>query len=329
MRAWWFQQAGPATDVLSLGELPVPAPGPNDVVVKIASSAVNPTDVKRRSDGRELHRFPRIVPNNDGSGVITAVGSDVNASRTGERVWIFAAQAGRAMGTAAEYCVLPSFQAITLPDAASLEDGACLGVPAVTAHRGLFADGAIASKTVLVTGGTGRVGRYAVQMARHAGATVIATAGTEDKVERLKKLGAHHTVNYKTDSQVDVVDEVTGGQGVDVMLDVTFGTNVAEIPSLVAENGVVTSYSTDPVMQPQLDFNAFMFANLLIRPFSIMRMPTEAKVAAFAHITKLLEQKHLSHHVGERFEFSELPAAHQAVEQGNVDGVCLVNVDET
>jgi len=328
MRAWWFEQAGSASDVLQLGEMATAEPGPDEVIVRINFSAVNPTDAKRRTDGRELPRFSRIIPNNDGSGVIESVGSNVDASRIGERVWIFAAQAGRAFGTAAQYCVLPSFQAVALPDNTTLEDGACLGVPAVTAHRGLFADGAVDGKTVLVTGGTGRVGSYAVQIAAEAGATVIATAGSAEKVQRLKSLGAHHALNYKNESQIEMVRAVTDGRGVDVMVDVTFGTNAAEVPSLVAPNGVVTSYSTDPVMMPSLDFNAFMFSNILIRPFSIMGMPVDAKTAAFEHITNLLERGVLTHRIGQQHAFSELPAAHDAIESGSVDGVCLVSVSD-
>jgi len=327
MQAWWFEEAGAAADVLKSGEMPISEAGADDVVIRMSHSAVNPTDVKRRTDGRELPRFGRIIPNNDGSGVIEAVGSNVDSARIGERVWLFAAQAGRALGTAAEYCVLPSFQAIRLPDNVSLEHGACLGVPAVTAHRGLFADGPIDGKTVLVTGGTGRVGRYAVQMALQAGATVIATAGTDEKVQRLKALGVQHGLNYKTDSQIDVVKSVTQGRGVDVMLDVTFGSNVAEAPALVAPNGVITSYSTDPVMTPALDFNAFMFANILIRPFSIMGMPVEAKANAFTKITELLRDDALTHSVGARFEFSDLIDAPVGVEESTVDGICVVAVN--
>lgn len=329
MKAWWFEQAGSAFDVLKFGEMKRPEPKADEVVIRVDFSAVNPTDVKRRSDGRELSRFSQIVPNNDGSGVIVAAGSNVDASRVDTRVWIFAAQAGRAMGTAAQYCVLPSSQAIALPDNTSLEEGACLGVPAVTAHRGLFSEGPIDGKTILITGGTGRVGMYAVQLARQAGANVIATAGSPEKVKRLATLGAHHCINYKTENQVEAVNQITDGRGVDLMLDVTFGTNATDAPSLVAENGAVTSYSTDPVMTPSLDFNAFMFSNILIRPFSIMRMPLKAKVAAFDHITMLLEQNTLNHRIGGRFSFAQLPQAHQAVEQGDIDGVCVVSIDQS
>ena len=185
MRAVWYESKGPAAEVLVAGEMPDPEPGPGEVRVRIAVSSVNPTDVKRRREGRELGRFARIVPDNDGAGTIDRVGAGVPASRFGERVWVFGAQAGRPFGTAAEYTCVPARFAIPLPDNASFADGACLGVPAVTAHRCLFADGPVRDRAVLVSGGAGRVGAYAVRMAKRAGAFVIATASSPAKLAAL------------------------------------------------------------------------------------------------------------------------------------------------
>jgi NADPH2:quinone reductase len=195
MRAWTYDSAGSARDVMRNVTLDMPAPGPGEVLVEVKISAVNPTDVKRRTTGRELDLFKPIIPNNDGTGVIAAVGEGVSASRIGERVWLFGAQAGRPNGTAATYTVIPSTQAIPLPDKASFTDGACVGVPAVTAWHAVLGGGPMTGKTVLVTGAGGRVGRYAVQIAAQSGATVIATtrAGKFDEVSRL---GAHHVIDY-------------------------------------------------------------------------------------------------------------------------------------
>lgn len=327
MRAWWYEQAGVADQVLRQGERETPEPAPGEVRVKIAHSAVNPTDAKRRAIGRELDQFPLIIPNNDGSGIIDAVGDDADASRIGERVWIFGAQSGRPMGTAADYCVLPTRQARHLPDAVSLEDGACLGVPAVTAHRGCFADGPIDGKTVLITGGTGRVGRYAVQMAKLGGASVIATAGSAEKADHLRALGADHVVNYRDDDLAEAVAEATAGAGVDRFIDVAFGTNIGLAPKLVKANGVVTSYGSDAVAKPEIPFYPLMYANILLRPFAIFAMPSTAQDAAFEAIEGWLTAGRLSHVVGRRFAFDEMPAAHQAIEAGDFMGCCIAEVN--
>src|SRR5258705_9873911 len=179
MRAAWYERKGAAREVLQIGQMVLPEPGSGEVRVRVAISGINPSDTKGRGSagiGPTTMPFPRIVPHQDGAGVIDAVGAAVPASRADERVWLYEAQRARAFGTAAEYVVVPSGNAVRLPDVVSFIDGACLGVPAMTAHRCLFADGPIAGKVILVTGAVGGVGQYAVQLARRAGATAIATA---------------------------------------------------------------------------------------------------------------------------------------------------------
>lgn len=326
MHAWWYEKSGAARDVLQYGEMEQASLGTDEVLVKIHVSAVNPTDVKRREAGRELGQFPIIIPNNDGSGVIEAVGTDVSYDRIGERVWLFGAQAGRPFGTAAEYCVLPSRQARHLPDSASFADGACLGVPAVTAHRGCFADGHIDGKTILITGGTGRVGQYAVQMAKLAGATVIATAGSPDKADKTRKLGADYVVNYREQNIADAVKELTNGSGVDRFIDVAFGQNIADVPNLVKPNGVVTSYGSDAVAKPEIPFLSLMYANILVRPFAIFAMPAHAQDAAFKAVEEWLDQGQLKHATGRSLGFDALISAHEMIGNGEVEGNCLINV---
>jgi NADPH2:quinone reductase len=328
MKAVWYERSGDAAEVLNVGDMPDPEPGPGEVRVKIAHSAVNPTDAKRRRIGRELARFPRIIPNNDGSGVIDAVGEDVPGERVGARVWTFGAQAMRPFGTAADYCVLPDRQAVPLPDGVPLENGACLGVPAVTAHHGLFADGDIAGKTVLVTGAAGRVGQYAVQMAKWAGATVIATAGSAEKVEFVRGLGADHAFNYRDDDVVAGVREITGGKGVHRIVEVAFGANVALASKLVRANGVIATYGSDAVPEPVLPFYSLMYAAITIRPFAIFVLPRAVQDRAFADVNRCLEDGALRHHVGARFAFDDMAAAHDAVETDAVFGTALVTVGE-
>jgi len=326
MKAYWYEKAGAAAGVLQFGEMETAEPGPDAVRVKIAVSAINPTDCKRRQIGRELKKFPCIVPNNDGSGTIDAVGSGVDPARVGERVWIFGAQAHRPMGTAAEFCVLPARQARHLADGPSLEDGACLGVPAITAHRGLFADGDISGQTILVTGGTGRVGRYAVQMAKLAGATVIATAGSREKVDHIRGLGADYAFNYQSDDIPAAVTEITDGAGVDRILDVAFNANITDAPALVRDNGVIAAYSFDGTANPDVPYLALMYKNVTLRPFSIFGMPRDAQDAAFADVEKMIADGALSHLVGSRFAFDKMIQAHEAIESGKVFGACLVQI---
>jgi len=327
VKAYWYEKPGAAAEVLQFGDMETPEPGPGEVRVRIACSAVNPTDWKRRERGRELGQFPRIIPNNDGSGVIDAVGEGVDAGRMGERVWIFGAQAKRPFGTAAEYCALPARQARSLPDGTSFEEGACLGVPAVTAHRAVFGDGPVDGQTLLITGGGGRVGAYAVQLAKQAGATVIATAGGPEKVAYLGELGADHALNYRSDDMAACVAQVTAGRGVDRMIDVAFGTNVAEAPKLIRENGVLTSYGSDAAPTPTLPFYEFMYKNIAIRPFAIFGMLEDAKDAAFTHIEARLAEGTLAHRVAARFGFDQMVAANEAIEAGDLFGVCVVSVD--
>jgi NADPH:quinone reductase len=326
MKACWYECAGGAREVLEFGDMPIPEPGPGEVRVKIARSAVNPTDCKRRELGRELGQFPKIIPNNDGAGTIDAIGAGIRSNRIGERVWLFGAQAGRPFGTASEYCVVPAHFARHLGDGQSFEVGACLGVPAVTAHRGLFADGDIAGLTVLITGGSGRVGRYALQMAKHAGATVIATAGSAEKVEHLAELGADYAVNYREDDILACVMDATGGSGVDRMVDVKFGANAAAAPDLIKPNGILTSYSSDDMPSPAIPFLRFMYKNITIRPFSIFGMPASAKEAAFEYIETLLRADALQHLVDSKYCFEDMVSAHEAIESGQPYGACIVNL---
>lgn len=326
MHAVWYEKAGKAGAVLVAGEMPDPEPGPGEVRVRIAVSAVNPTDVKRRREGRELGRFPRIVPNNDGAGIIDRVGPGVPETRLGERVWIFGAQAGRPFGTAAAFTVVPARQAIPLPAAASFDDGACLGVPAVTAHYALFGDGPLTGKTVLVTGGAGRVGAYAVQLAKRAGATVIATVGSAGKAETVRGLGADHVLNYKTDNIAAAIQRLTSGEGVDRIVEVAFGANIALAPKIMKANGVIATYASDAAPEPTLPFYPLMFSNVTIRPFIIYALPHTAQDRAFTAITAALKDGALQHRIAARFPLARLAEAHDAIESGVAVGCVLVDV---
>ena len=323
MRAVWYQQAGAAAQVLQCDEWPEPQPGPGEVRVHIAVSAVNPTDIKRRQSGRELGLFERIIPHNDGAGRIDKVGPDVPHIRAGQPVWIFGAQAMRAHGTAADYVVLPARQAITLPSGITFDSAACLGVPAVTAHRCLFSDGDINGQTVLISGAAGRVGRCAVQLAKWAGADVIATVGSAAKAAEMHELGADAVLRYDSD---DIVAEVQKLGRADRIVEVEFGANIEYIPDLLKPNGVVVSYGSDAVAKPTMPFHALMYNNITLRLIAIFGMPQQAQNQAFSDINRCLGEYGLQSKIGKRFTLDETIAAHQALEAG-IDGCVLIDVN--
>jgi len=328
VKAIQFSKAGPAKDVLSMPDMDAGEPGPNEVRVKVAYSAVNPTDVKRRGSGRELSNFSPIISGNDGSGVIDAVGSNIDPEQIGKNVWIFGAQAGRPMGTSAEYCTLPAWMAPELPDGATLLDGACLGVPAVTAYYSIFSDGPVEGKTILVSGGAGRVGAYAVQMAKLGGATVIAMVGKPENEAYAKELGADHVVNYKTDDVAAKVLDLTGGRGVDRVSEVAFGANIDLFPKIVTVNGVITAYSSDAVEEPVMPFLGLMFKNITMRPFTIYSLTEATKRDIFAAINGMLAKGQLKHRIAAHHPFTleGVIAAHEMIQADASPGVCLIDV---
>src|SRR3954469_179875 len=266
MRAAWYESGGPAGEVLSVGEMEAPQPGLGEVLVRVRASGVNPGDIKKRADwlGRGIG-YPRVIPHSDGAGVVEGVGEGVASSRVGERVWVWGAQSGRPFGTAAEYVALPSEQAIPLPDGGGFEVGAFLGIPARTAHRCVFADGTVSDKTVLVAGGAGAVGGFAVSFASWGGATVITTVGSEEQAEITLQQGADHALNYRTDDVVARVGEITEGSGVDRVVEVAFGRNLALDTQALALHGTIAAYSSDAEAEPTLPFWELLFKNATIR----------------------------------------------------------------
>src|SRR6516225_6926953 len=195
MKAAWYEKQGPARDVIVVGAMPDPEPGPGEVRIRVAASGINPGDVKKRQDTFGLGMsYPRIIPHSDGAGTIDRAGEAVSRSRVGQRVWCYAAQSYRPFGTAGEYVVVPSAQAVPLPDGVSFEQGACLGIPGITAHRAVNVAGSVAGRVVLVQGGAGAVGSCAVALAKLAGARVLATVRSESDVARAARAGASEVV---------------------------------------------------------------------------------------------------------------------------------------
>jgi len=325
MRAAWYEKNGPAAEVLKLGDLPIPEPGPAEVRVRVVVSGLNPTDVKSRAGSRPMG-FPRVVPHQDGAGVIDAVGPGVPSSRVNERVWLYIVQWQRPWGTAAEYTVVPAARAVTLPATTSFAEGACLGIPAGTAHRCLFADGPIHGQTVLVTGGAGAVGHYAVQLAKWAGANVIATVSSKEKAVLAMEAGADHVVNYRAGDPAAEILELTGGAGVDRIVDVDFGGNLAVSVKVIKVNGVLSAYASAGDTEPKLPYSALMAKNVTMRPVLIYTMPEHAKDEAARDILAHVQAGRLLHNIGAHFPLDRIVEAHQAQESGKVTGNIVVQV---
>jgi NADPH:quinone reductase len=321
MRAVWYERNG-AADVLHLGEMPDPMPGPGEVRVRIITSGINPSDWKRRQGLTRRMEFPRIIPHQDGAGVIDRVGPGVPASRLGERVWLYESQIGRPFGTAAEYTVQPTAHAISLPSSTSFAEGAGLGVPAMTAHRCVFGNGPVSGKTVLVTGGAGAVGHYAIQFAKLHGARVIATVSSDQKAQIALAAGADATVNYRTEDTVQRLRDITCGEGVNHIVEVDFAGNFAVSREVLHSNGVLALYSAGVAPQPPVPLQ-FKASNVTVRFVLVYDMPEAAKHAAVQEITLLLEGGKLRHLAGPHFPLQSVRQAHQAVEEGAIGKVVL------
>jgi NADPH2:quinone reductase len=327
MKAAWFEAFGPARQVIEFGEQPEPAPGPGEVLVRLQTSAVNPSDVKKRAGSSPtLLDQGLVIPNSDGAGVIEAVGEGVPKSRVGERVWIYQAQHGRRFGTAAEYVAIDARRAALLPDQAGFDVGACLGIPVMTAHRCVFADGTVDRLTVLVTGGAGRVGYYAIQWATSSGARVIATASKPEDERTCLDLGADAVVNHREPGWGERVKSANGGQPVDRVVEVEFGANLPEVLQCLRAGGTIATYSSTQAPEPRLPFYRMMFMDLTVRMVLVYVMPESAKLAAIADIARYLAEGRLRHRISHRIPLAELARANELVEQGDMRGCVVVDI---
>jgi NADPH:quinone reductase len=319
MRAARYERTGPASEVIQIGDVNTPEPGPGEVRVRIAFSGVNPTDWKSRARGEVAFDFQ--VPNQDGSGVIDAVGDGVDSARVGERVFVYFAEWQRRWGTAAEYSVVPARCAVPLPENASFELGASIGIPAMTAHRCLFADGPIEGKTVLVAGGAGAVGRCAIEIARWAGAArVVATVSSEEKAQIARAAGADDTVDYKADGAVERVKDL----GADRIVELSLGQNLALDLAAAGPNCAIVSYANEGG-NPELEVRRLMGPNIVLRFMLVYTMPQEAIDQSVADITQMLRDGALTEPQFHHFPLEQAAAAHDAVEQG-ATGKVLIDV---
>jgi len=328
MRAAWFEAFGAAKDVLQVGKLDKPSPGRGEVLVRLHTSGINPSDVKKRAGS-----FPNllddglVVPNSDGAGIIEAVGKDVDVSRTGERVWVYQAQFARRFGTAAEYVAIDSARAPLLSGKADFDAGACLGIPVMTAHRCVFADGDVDGQLVLVTGGAGRVGHYAIQWASQAGARVIASASNDEDGEACIQAGAAAVVDHRSEIFASEVLEATEGRLVDRIVDVEFGANLATSLDVIRVGGTIATYASTVVPEPQLPFFRMMYKDLTVRFVIVYDMPETAKQAAVADIKRALDDQALIHRIAHKVPLDEIAVGNELVEKGKLRGSVVLTID--
>lgn len=317
MRAIQWRRNGPAREVLELVDLPKPAPGPGEVLVRIHASGVNPHDTKARAGWRGVvHQGGPMIPHSDGAGVIEAVGEGVPATRVGERVWIFGARHGR--GTCVDYLAIPARNAVTLPDGMGMAEGAALGVPCLTAHLALFSDGPIAGRTVLVQGGAGAVGLAALRFAAHHGARVLATASTPAKQAIAREAGAAEVLDYRAPDVAARILSLTGGRGVDRIVEVDFGANQAMDGQVIAPHGTIAAYSSSREPKPVLDYYVFAKKAVTLRFVQAMLLDGPALDAAVAGTSAAIAAGWMRLPIATRVPLERAAEAHEALEAGAV-----------
>ena len=320
MKAALYRRTGPAAEVLRVEEVERPQPGRGQVLVRVRASGVNPTDYKSRGGltPRPIEGFQ--IPHLDGAGIIEAVGPGVDPGRVGERVWLVMAAAGRRWGTAAEWTVVPERQAVPLPDGASFDLGASLGVPALTAHYCLFSDGPVTGQTVLVAGGAGAVGHFAIELAKRAGARVITTVSSAEKAALAEKAGADLVVNYRT---ADAAERIRAfAPAIDRVIEVALGANLALDLAVARAGTTVVTYAAEAA-DPVLPVRACMTANLVLRFVLLYGVPVAALERAAADVTAALAAGDLTGLPVHKYPLDDIAAAHEAAEAGVVGKIIV------
>jgi NADPH:quinone reductase len=326
MKAVWYERTGAAPDVLSFGDMPTPVAGLCEVRIRLEASGVNPADAGRRAGSYRPMEFSRVIPNSDGAGIVDQAGDGATRLQIGQRVWLYNGQRnGRAFGTAAEYITLAEHLVTPLPDNVSFAAGATLGIPCMTAWCCLFGDGPIAGRTVLVTGGAGAVGHYAVQLAKWGGARVIATVSSPAKAEQARLAGADLVIDYKTEDVIARVMAFTEQRGVDRVVDVDFGGNIATTLKSMAMNSTIAVYATNGNRNPVIPMRELMERCIALRPLVLFALPPALLAAAQADISKWLAAAKRIHNVAAQFALSETAQAHLAVERGDKLGTVIVD----
>lgn len=327
MRAVCYTETGAARDVLIVGRQPKPVAGAGEVRIRLMASGVNPADCNRRRGAGYRMEAPLVIAHSDGAGIVDQVGEGVSRFREGDRVWLYNGQRnGRNLGTGAEYIALDADLVTPLPDSVSFEAGACLGIPCMTAHRCVFADGPVDGQWVVVTGGGGAVGNYAIQLAKWGGARVIATAGHRHAWQRNDAMAAGADIILDRDDE-DLAARIlaeTDEIGAHRIVDVDFGGNIGWTKDAIALNGTISAYASRGNSQPEVPFPLLMRKNVTIEAVLLPTSPHHGRKAAQADILKWLEEGARLHRVAGPFSLDETVAAHEAVEAGGKRGTVVV-----
>ncbi|MEM9249479.1 MAG: NADPH:quinone reductase [Pseudomonadota bacterium] len=327
MRAAHYTRTGPAAEVLQVGDWPDPVAGDGEVLVRLSASGINPADVKRRGGwGGLAMEHPAVIPHCDGAGTVVAVGAGVEPERVGTRVWLWNAQggygeSGRAFGTAAEYVALPSAQAVPLADGVSFAQGACLGVPAMTAYACVMADGPITGQTLLVQGGAGAVGHLAIQIAKAGGARVLATVSGPEGAAHAAAAGAETIDRHRHDVAARVLDE-TDGSGVDRVVEVDLAANQETDIAVLRRSGTLASYSSSSDPTPPFPYYSYAAKGLTLRIVQGFGLPRDLRAAGQA----FLATTPLEISVGATFSLDQIAQAHARVERGAL-GQTVIDLD--
>jgi NADPH:quinone reductase len=327
MRAACYDRVGPAREVLQLIELPDPLPAAGEVRVRVQWSGVNPSDVKSRAGLRNRSlAFDRIIPHSDGMGVIDRVGDGVAAERIGQRVWVWNAAWGRPFGTAAEYVCLPARMAVPLADGVTGEAGACLGIPAMTAAHAVLMDGGVAGKTVLIAGGAGAVGHYALQLASLCGAAhIITTVSGEAKAALAHAAGADTVLNYKTEPVAERIHALTGAAGVDRIIELDIASNGPLDTDVLRRGGELVAYGSSPAPL-NLPFSTLLAKNIQLKFFMVYHLADADRLRAQSLLQRLLMRGLLSHNLAQRLPLAQIVEAHELVESGRAMGNVVLQI---
>ena len=324
MRAAWYEKQGPAREVLVVGEMPDPRPAAGEVRIRIAASGINPGDIKKRQDSFGIGMaYPRVIPHSDGAGRVDQVGEGVPSDWVGRAVWCYGAQSYRPFGTAAEFTVVPLDHVAPLPENVSPEQGACLGIPGITAHRAVNVGGDVAGRTVVVQGAGGAVGMCAVQLARHSGARVIGTVRSSSEEPAARSAGAHEM--FLNDETLTERVKVLAPDGVDHIVEVAFGANIDVDVEMLKMGGSIGAYATDNAT-PKMPFWLMVFKNIRVYFLGSDDFPAEAKVAATQDLNDALQTGWPGFEIGERIPLAEIARAHEMAEHPVRRGRVVVTV---
>ena len=328
MRAIAYTRFGPAADVLQLRDMPTPNPAAGEVLVRLARSGVNPSDVKARAGSRPgvtEPPFPLIIPHSDGAGVIEAVGKGVDPARMGQRVWVWNGQWQRPHGTAATHIALPEDQAVPLPEGVSFDTGATLGIPALTAAQTVFGGGPVAGQTLLVSGGGGSVGHLAIQLAVWGGARVIATVGSGRSGDDARAAGASAVLDYNAPSLAADILAANDGRMVDRAVECEFGANIALLAEVMKPLGTIAAYGSFVNMAPTVPFGPLLFKALKIDISLIYILPPAERAERIAQIHAALTSGALTSRIHATYTLDQAAAAHEAVERAGRHGAILLD----